>query len=256
MKLLAGKKILITGLSNKFSIAFGIAESMHAHGAELAFTYSDMRLKKRIQNFAESFNSTICLPCDVTHDSNIIKMFLKLSQYWNKFDGFVHCIAFATRSQFKNDYLEVVSKDDFQKAHDITSYSFVALAKKGRKMLNKNSSLLTLSYLGSIRAVPYYNVMGVAKASLEANVRYMACSMGNQYVRVNAISSGPIRTLASSVIKNFNQVIKKYQMNSPIQRSVTIQDIGNTASFLCSDLACGITGQIIYVDNGFSITSI
>ncbi|CAL4321655.1 Enoyl-[acyl-carrier-protein] reductase [NADH] FabI [Buchnera aphidicola (Eriosoma lanigerum)] len=256
MKLLAGKKILITGVSNKFSIAFGIAESMYQHGAELAFTYFNERLKKRIQSFAKFFNSHICLPCDVTHDSNITKLFLQLSKYWKTFDGFVHCIAFAKSEQFKDDYLKSISKDDFQEVHNIASYSFVSMAQKSKNMLNKNASLLTLSYLGALRVVPYYNIMGVAKASLESNVRYIAYSMGKQEIRVNAISSGPVKTSSSHVIKNFHQILKKYCKNSPIRQPITIQNIGNTAVFLCSNLSIGITGQIIYVDNGFNITAI
>ncbi|CAL4321582.1 Enoyl-[acyl-carrier-protein] reductase [NADH] FabI [Buchnera aphidicola (Eriosoma grossulariae)] len=256
MKFLSGKKILITGLLNNYSIAFGIAQSMFQHGAELAFTYSDIRLKKKVKLLAKSFNSKICLFCDVNYDLNIVKLFLKLSQYWKKFDGFVHCLAFASRSQFKGDYLQVISKEDFEITHNITSYSFVAMARESLKMLNKNSALITLSYLGAVRVIPYYNIMGVAKASLESNVRYVACSLGKYDIRVNAISSGPIRTVSSSVIKNFHQLLKKYKKNSPIKRDISIHDIGNTASFLCSNLSIGITGQIIYVDNGFNITAI
>lgn len=254
-EMLKGKKILITGISNKFSIAFGIAKVMYSHGAELAFTCRDYRSKKRILSFSSELGSNIVIPCNVVSDKNIKNLFFKLSDIWKKFDGFVHSIAFASTCNLSGNYIDTITKSIFQKSHNISSYSFVAMTRECKKMLNKNSSLVTLSYLGSQRVVPYYNVMGLAKASLESNVRYMANTLGPDNIRVNAISSGPIKTVSSFGIKKFKKIFKMYSSMAPIRRSITSQDIGNTASFLCSDLSSGITGQTIYVDGGFNITS-
>jgi len=252
MGLLTGKRILITGIASNRSIAYGIARSMYREGAELAFSYQSEKLKFRVKKFAASFNSKIVLPCNVVEDTSIKTLFTNLSSFWQFFDGFVHSIAFVPKNQLEGDYVNVITRDAFSIAHDISVYSFVAMAKFCRNMLNINSSLITMTYLGAERAIPNYNVMGVAKASLEANTRYMANSMGPQGIRVNAISAGPIRTIASSGIKNFKKILFHYESISPLRRLVTIDDIGNTAVFLCSDLSSGITGEIIHVDGGFS----
>lgn len=255
MGFLTGKKILVTGVASNLSIAYGIAKAMHEQGAELAFTYQNDKLKERVKGFAEEFGSDIILPCDVADDKSITDLFVELQKVWSKFDGFVHAIAFAPKEQLDGDYVDVVTRDGFTIAHDISSYSFVALAKACRPMLNVNASLVTLSYLGAERAIPNYNVMGLAKASLEANVRYMANAMGPQGIRVNAISAGPIRTLAASGIKDFRKMLAHCEAVTPIRRTVTTEDVGNSAAFLCSDLASGVTGEVLHVDGGFSIAA-
>lgn len=255
MNFLQGKRFLITGIASKLSIAYGIAEIMHKCGAELSFTYQNDKLKDRVKTFAEKFNSDIIIHCDVSDDISIKKMFVKLSNLWPKFDGFIHSIGFAPLDQLNGDYVQVVTREGFKIAHDISSYSFVAMAKECRLLLNKNSSLLTISYLGSERAIPNYNVMGLAKASLEANVRYMANALGPQGIRVNGISAGPIKTLASSGIKNFRKMLSYSESITPIRRNITIEDIGKAATFLCSDFSSGISGEIIHVDGGFNITA-
>lgn len=241
------------GVANSYSIAYGIAKAMSHHGAELAFTYENNRLKNKVQSLAETLHSKIVLPCDVSNDHNIQKLFDNLKKHWTKFDGLVHSIAYAPRNELTDDYIDNISRQGFKISHDITSYSFVALAKACRHMLNNNATFLTLSFLGSQRTIPNYNVMGIAKASLEANVRYMAHSMGSKGIRVNAISSGPIKTLAAYGIKNFKKFFSYIESHSPLRRTVTREEVGNVASFLCSDLASGITGQVIHVDGGFNI---
>lgn len=253
MNFLTGKHILVTGISNNRSIAYGIAQAMHREGAVLAFTYQNDRLKSRVEEFATDFNSSIVLPCNVEEDSNIELLFTELAKIWPKFDGFVHSIAYAPADQLDGDYVHAVTRKGFIIAHNISAYSFVAMAKASRSMLNSNAALVTLTYLGAERAIPNYNVMGLAKASLEANTRYMANAMGPQGVRVNAISAGPIRTLAASGIKNFKKMLSYCESVTPIRRVVTIEDIGNTAAFLCSDLSAGITGEVVHVDGGFNI---
>ena len=255
MGFLVGKRILVTGVASNRSIAYGIAQAMHREGAELAFTYQNDKLKTRVEEFAADFGSKIVLPCDVAHDESITELFTELAKTWDKFDGFVHAIAFAPGDQLDGDYVNAVTRQGFAIAHDISSYSFVAMAKACRSMLNPNSALVTLSYLGAERAIPNYNVMGLAKASLEANVRYMANAMGPEGVRVNAISAGPIRTLAASGIKDFKKMLSHCESVTPIRRTVTIEDVGNSAAFLCSDLASGITGEVVHVDGGFSIAA-
>lgn len=252
MGFLAGKKALIIGVASKRSIAWGIAQSMHREGAELAFTYQNDRLKDRVVEFAEELNSTLTFPCDVQHDSEIDTTMSALKDAWGTFDIIVHAVGFAPREQLDGDYLDCVTREGFQIAHDISSYSFAALAKAARPMLNENGALLTLSYLGSVRSMPNYNVMGLAKASLEANTRFMAHSLGPQGIRVNAISAGPIRTLAASGIGDFKKLLNYVADTSPLKRNVTIEQVGDTAAFLCSDLAAGITSQVVYVDNGFN----
>lgn len=255
MGFLTGKRILVTGVASNRSIAYGIAQAMHRAGAELAFTYQNEKLKSRVDEFAAEFGSKIVLPCDVAVDASIAALFVDLAKSWPKFDGFVHAIAFAPGDQLDGDYVDVTTREGFKVAHDISSYSFVAMAKSARKMLNPNSALLTLTYLGAERAIPNYNVMGLAKASLEANVRYMANAMGAEGVRVNGISAGPIRTLAASGIKDFRKMLAHCEAVTPIRRTVTTQDVGNSAAFLCSDLSSGVTGEILHVDGGFSIAA-
>ncbi|WWP00460.1 MAG: SDR family oxidoreductase [Candidatus Dasytiphilus stammeri] len=256
MGLLSGKRILITGIVNQRSIAFGIARTMYHQGAELAFTYQNNKIKNRVEKIAHQLGSKIFLPCDVAQDQDIERLFQILKKSWTNFDGLIHSISYAPRDQLNGDYMNTITRDGFKIAHDISSYSFVALAKACRKMLNKNAALLTLSYLGSKRVIPNYNVMGLAKASLEANVRYMASSMGPDGIRVNAISAGPIRTLAASGIKNFRKMLSYCELITPLRRGLTIEDIGNAAVFLCSNLAAGITGEILNVDGGFNICAI
>ncbi|WMY95824.1 MAG: SDR family oxidoreductase [Arsenophonus sp.] len=255
MSFLKDKNILITGISNQLSIAYGIAKAMHQQGAKLAFTYQSNKLKSRVEEIAHQFDSNIVFSCDVASDTSIKELFLKLEKKWKKFDGFVHSIAYAPSDQFKGNYIDTVTRKGSAIAHDISSYSFVALAKACRKMLNSYSALVTLTYLGSERAIPNYNIMGLAKASLEANVRYMANAMGPENIRVNGISAGPIRTLAASAIKDFRKMLSYCASITPIRRTVTIEEIGNCAAFLCSNLSSGITGEIIHVDGGFNITA-
>lgn len=255
MGFLTGKRILITGVASNRSIAWGIAKAMHREGAELAFTYQNEKLKSRVEEFAAELNTALTLPCDVEQDESISTLFSTLSRQWTTFDGFVHSIGFAPGDQLDGDYVNAVTREGFKIAHDISAYSFVAMAKACRTMLNPGSGLLTLSYLGAERAIPNYNVMGLAKASLEANVRYMANAMGPQGVRVNAISAGPVRTLAASGIKDFRKMLAYCESVTPIRRTVTIDDVGNSAAFLCSDLAAGITGEVVHVDGGFSIAA-
>ncbi|MCD1126565.1 enoyl-ACP reductase FabI [Jinshanibacter sp. LJY008] len=255
MVFLTGKRILVTGVASNRSIAFGIAQAMKREGAELALTYQNERLKSRVEEFANELGCNIVLPCDVAEDSSITELFAQLAKVWPKFDGFVHSIGFAPGDQLDGDYVNAVTREGFNIAHDISSYSFVALAKACRSMLNPGSALLTLSYLGAERAIPNYNVMGLAKASLEANVRYMANAMGPEGVRVNAISAGPIRTLAASGIKDFKKMLAHCEAVTPIRRTVTIEDVGNSAAFLCSDLSSGVSGEVLHVDGGFSIAA-
>ena len=250
--LLKDKKILITGLANKYSIASGIASAMHREGAKLAFTYQNERLLKNLKPLAEEYQSDILIECDVASDDSIDKAFNELSNTWGNFDGLVHSIGFAPADQLEGNFVDVTTREGFKIAHDISSYSFTALAKAAKPFLNKSSALLTLTYLGSIQTVPNYNVMGLAKASLEANTRFLAASMGSDNVRVNAISAGPIKTLAASGVKNFRKMLSQHSSRAPLGRTVTIEEVGNAAAFLCSDYASGITGEITYVDAGFN----
>ncbi|UCC56622.1 MAG: enoyl-ACP reductase [Gammaproteobacteria bacterium] len=253
MGFLKGKRALIVGLASNRSIAWGIAQAMHREGAELAFTYQNEKLGGRVEKFAAECDSGIVLPCDVSSDEEIEAVFTELGKHWDGLDIIVHSVAYAPADQLSGDYLECVNREGFRVAHDISSYSFAALAKAGRPMLaGRNGALLTLSYLGAVQTVPNYNVMGVAKASLEANVRYLAQSLGPDGIRVNAISAGPIRTLAAAGIGNFRKMLDKFAASAPLRRNVTIEDVGNAAAFLCSDLAAGITAEITYVDCGFS----
>jgi len=254
MAFLAGKRALIVGIASQRSIASGIAHAMHREGAELAFTYQNERLESRVRGIAAELGASICLPCDVESDSEIDAVFSGLSQHWEGLDILVHAVAFAPREALKGDYLDSLDRNAFRIAHDISAYSFSALAKAARPMLrNHNGALITLSYLGAERVMPNYNVMGVAKASLEANVRYMAESLGPEGVRVNAISAGPMRTLAAAGIAGFRKFLDDAADHAPLRRNVSLEDVGNAAAFLCSDLALGITGETVYVDAGFNI---
>ncbi len=252
MGFLAGKRLLITGLLSNRSIAYGIAKACHREGAELAFSYVGERFKDRITDFAREFDSSLIFDCDVADDAQIARLFDDLRQSWPTFDGFVHSIGFAPREAIAGDFLDGLSREAFRIAHDISSYSFPAMAKAAAPMLNERAALLTLTYLGAMRYVPSYNTMGLAKASLEASVRYLASSLGPRGVRVNGISAGPIKTLAASGIKGFGKILDVVEQNAPLRRNVTIEDVGNVAAFMLSDLAAGITAEITYVDAGFS----
>jgi enoyl-[acyl-carrier protein] reductase I len=249
---LAGKRLLITGVLSNRSIAYGIARACHREGAELAFSYAGERFKDRVSDFAAEFDSKLVYDCDVAEDAAITRTFVELAQVWPAFDGFVHSIGFAPKEAIAGDFLEGLSREAFRIAHDISSYSFPAMAKACAPMLRPGSALLTLTYLGAERSVPNYNTMGLAKASLEASVRYLATGLGPKGVRVNGISAGPIKTLAASGIKGFGKILDVVEKNSPLRRNVTIDDVGNVAAFLLSDLAAGVTSEITYVDGGFS----
>ncbi len=254
MAFLKGKQILIMGLLSNRSIAYGIARSCHAQGAELAFTYQNERFKGRVTDMAAEFGSSLVLPCDVAEDAQIEALFSQLRQTWPKLDGLVHAIAFAPREAIAGDFLQGASREAFRIAHDISSYSLIACAKAALPQLKAaRGSIVSMTYLGSERMVPNYNTMGLAKASLEAAIRYLAESMGaNAGVRVNGISAGPIKTLAASGIKGFSKLLDFVAENAPIRRNVTIDDVGNVAAFLMSELAAGISAEITYVDGGFN----
>lgn len=254
MSFLAGKKILITGVASNRSIAWGIAQAMHQQGAELAFSYPNDKLKPRVEKMAAELGSTIVLPCDVATDAQIVDLFTQLGKHWEGLDGVIHSIAYAPKEELEGSYIDAVTRQGFITAHEISAYSFAALAKYAQPMMQgRNGALLTLTYIGAVLSMPSYNVMGVAKASLEANVRYLAQSLGDKGIRVNAISAGPIRTLAAAGIKDFKKLLTQFAKMAPLGRVVTTQEVGNVAAFLCSDLASGITGEITYVDGGFNI---
>jgi len=253
MGFLAGKRALVVGIASNRSIASGIAQAMAREGAELALTYQNEKLQSRAAELADETGSKICLQMDVAQDSDIETMYQELGRHWPEVDIIVHSVAFAPREQLSGSYLESVTREGFQIAHEISSYSFAALAKYGRGMLSDRAALLTLTYLGAVRAIPSYNVMGPAKASLEANIRFMAAELGPTGTRVNGISAGPIKTLAAAGISGFRQMLGHVAAASPIRRNVSIEDVGNAAAFLCSDLAAGITGEVVYVDGGYNI---
>jgi len=252
MGFLAGKRFLITGVLNNRSIAYGIAKACHREGAELAFSYVGERFKDRIAEYAAEFGSTLTFDCDVGDDAQIERTFAQLGEHWPEFDGFVHSIGFAPREAIAGDFLDGLSRENFRIAHDISAYSFPAMAKAALPRLRSGGALLTLSYLGAVRYVPHYNTMGLAKASLESSVRYLAQSLGARGIRVNGLSAGPIKTLAASGIKDFGKLLTEFAATTPIRRPVTIEDVGNTAAFLLSDLAGGISAEIVYVDGGYS----
>jgi enoyl-[acyl-carrier protein] reductase I len=256
MGFLADKKIVITGLLSNRSIAYGIAQACRREGATLAFTYVNDELKERVVKLASDFGTVPVLPCDVTHDEQIDGLFAALGREWGSLDGLLHSIAFAPRDALDGDFLAGLTRAGFATAHDISSYSFAALAKGARALMSgRNGALLTLTYLGAVRAIPNYNVMGLAKASLEANVRYLAQTLGPEGTRVNAISAGPIKTLAAAGIGGFSKILRFVEKTAPLRRNVTTDEVGNVAAFLLSDLASAVTGEITYVDCGFSIVA-
>lgn len=258
MGFLTGKRLLITGVLSNRSIAYGIAKACKNQGAELAFSYVGERFKERITEFAADFDSNLVFDCDVASDEQINKLFVDLAAHWPKFDGFVHSIGFAPREAIAGNFLDGLSREGFRIAHDISAYSFPAMAKAALPFLNDKSALLTLSYLGADRIIPNYNTMGLAKAALESSVRYLAEAVGRtpdgRAIRVNGISAGPIKTLAASGIKDFGKLLHTVADASPIRRNVTIEDVGNVAAFLMSDLAGGVTAEITFVDGGYSRT--
>lgn len=252
MGFLSGKKALIVGLASNRSIAYGIAKAFHEQGAELAFTYQNEKLKSRVETMAAEFNSSLVFPCDVASDQEIQAVFSKLNETWDRLDTVIHSVAFAPADQISGDFVECSTREGFHIAHDISAYSLVALAKAALPMMmDSQGSILTLSYYGAEKAVPNYNVMGIAKASLEAAVRYLAASLGPKGIRVNAISAGPIKTLAAAGIKDFRKMQSAYANATPLKRNVTAEEVGNTAAFLCSPLASGITAEVIHVDAGY-----
>ena len=257
MGFLAGKKILITGLLSNRSIAYGVAKAMHREGAELAFTFQGERVEDRVRKLAAEFDSTLVLPCDVSDDAQITGLFDELAKHWDGLDGLVHSIAYAPGDALEGDFLNGFSREAFRVSQEISAYSFPAMAKAARPMMTgRKGSLLTLSYLGAVRTMPNYNIMGLAKASLEAAVRYLAFCMGPEGTRVNSVSAGPIKTLAASGIGSFGRLLAYNEKHAPLRRNVTIEEVGNAAAFLCSDLASGITGEIMYVDGGFNTTAL
>ena len=252
MGFLKDKRALIVGVASKRSIAWGIADSMRREGAELAFTYQNERLEERVTSIAEEFGSSISMPLDVSSDQEIAAMYAELAKHWDAFDIIVHAVGFAPKELLAGRFIDSVTREGFQIAHDISAYSFAALARDGQHMLRSGGALLTLSYLGAERSIPNYNVMGPAKASLESSVRFMAADMGPDNIRVNGISAGPIRTLAASGVGNFKKLMQHSAAATPLKRNVTLEEVGNASAFLCSDLAGGITGEILHVDCGYS----
>lgn len=256
MGLLTGKKALIVGLASNRSIAYGIAKAFHEQGAELAFTYQNDKLKDRVEKMAAEFNARLIFPCDVSSDEEIQAVFDQLGKTWEQLDTLVHSVAFAPADQISGDYIEHATRDGFRMAHDISAYSLIALTKAALPLMqNTRGSVITLSYFGAEKAVPNYNVMGIAKASLEASVRYLAVSLGSRQLRVNAISAGPIKTLAAAGIKDFRKIQSAYANITPLKRNITAEEVGNTAVFLCSDMASGITGEVVHVDAGYHAVS-
>jgi enoyl-[acyl-carrier protein] reductase I len=255
MGILEGKRALITGVASKRSIAWGIAKAMHAQGAELALTYQNDKLEARVRDLAGQLGTDFLMPLDAADDAQIEAVADGIGEHWGGVDIVVHAMAYAPRDHLDGDYLANLTRDGFSQSHDISSYSLAALGKALRPWFTQQGAMLTLTYLGAERAMPNYNVMGVAKASLEANVRYMAYALGPEGVRVNAVSAGPIRTLAASGIGDFRKLLEQAEKTSPLRRNVTIEDVGNSAAFLCSDMAAGITGEIVYVDAGANLTA-
>ena len=257
MGFLAGKRILITGLLSKHSIAHGTAQACRREGAELAFTYQNERFIDRITKFADEFDSKIVIPCDVSIDSDIEGVFEKLGQHWDGLDGLVHSIAYAPREALDGTFFEGLTRESYRIAHDVSAYSFPALAKAALPMMQgRKASLVTMTYLGAVRTMPHYNIMGMAKASLEAGVRYMAAALGEQGIRVNGVSAGPIKTLAASGIGDFGKLLSFNAHHAPLRRNITIEEVGNVTAFLLSDLASGVTGEITYVDGGLNSTAL
>ena len=256
MGFLEGKRGLIVGLASNRSIAWGIAQAMHREGATLAFTYQNEKLKDRVESLAPEVGSSLCLPCDVSSDEEIRVLFDRLGHEWGSLDILVHSVAYAPKEQLEGNFLDTVTRDGFRTAQDVSAYSLAALAKAARPLMRgRKAAIVAMTYLGAVRAVPPYNVMGIAKASLEATVRYMADNLGPEGIRVNAVSAGPIRTLAAAGISDFRRLLDYSERNTPLRRNVTIEEVGNVAAFLCSDLAAGVTGDVVYVDSGFHVTA-
>ena len=254
MGFLEGKRALIVGVASPRSIAWGIAQAMHEQGAELAYTYQTEKLRSRVEKIAEETGSSIVIPCDVASDQEIDNVFTELANHWDGFDILVHSVGFAPREQLNGDYIDAVTREGFQIAHDISSYSFAALARAGLPMMEgRDGAMLTLTYVGSEKVLQGYNVMGLAKASLEANMRYLAANLGPKGIRVNAISAGPVKTLAAAGIADFRKMLKHVAEAAPMRRTITPKEVGNVAAFLCSDLASGVTGEITFVDSGYNI---
>lgn len=253
MGFLAEKRALIVGIASNRSIAHGIAVAMKREGAELALTYQNEKLKPRVEKLAEEYDTKIVLPCNLNSDGEITQLFSELSNSWASLDILVHSAAFAPKEELAGDFVESTTREGAKIAHDISSYSLTALGKAARPMMKGHGAIVSLTYMGAVRAMPNYNVMGLAKASLEANIRYMAYALGPEGIRVNGISAGPIRTLAAAGIGDFRKMLEHVRQNAPLRKNVTIEEVGNTAAFLCSDLAGGITGEITYVDAGFNI---
>jgi enoyl-[acyl-carrier protein] reductase I len=252
MGFMVGKRILIVGLLSNKSIAYGVAEALHREGAELAFTYQNDRFKERVEKLTSKYNPACIIKCDVTSDEQITNVFALLKTKWERLDGIIHSVAYAPADQLEGNFISSVTREGFQTSLDVSAYSFAALAKAGHDMMkNCNAALVTMTYIGSVKAVEHYNTMGIAKAALEATVRYTAKALGEDGIRVNAISAGSIRTLAASGVKGFRKMLDYNESIVPLKRNVTIMDVGNTAAFLCSDLASGITGEIIHVDAGY-----
>ena len=253
MGMLTGKRALIVGVATDRSIAWGIAQAMHAQGAQLAFTYAGEKFKERVEPLADSLGSKIVMPLDVTDDAQIDAAFAQLKRDWGQLDILVHAVAFAPREAIEGSFSANTTRDAFRIAHDVSSYSLTALARAAAPLMaGRSGAILTLSYLGAVRSIPNYNVMGLAKASLEANVRFLAADLGPQDIRVNAISAGPIKTLAAAGVGGFRKMLAQVARIAPLRRNVSTEDVGNAATFLCSDMARGVTGEILYVDNGFS----
>lgn len=253
MNMLVGKRALVTGVANKRSIAWGLAHTMAQHGAEICLSYQNDKLKERVAKLSHECNCSLLLPCDVSDDEQIKCLFDRLRQHWSAIDIVVHCLAYAPRDALQGSLHDNTSREAFRQAHDISSYSLIALAHAAQPLMSEKASLLTLSYLGAERVVPGYNVMGLAKASLEASVRYLAAALGPAGIRCNAISAGPVKTLAAAGIRNFRRMLEHAKNRSPLKRTVTIEELGQVGAFLCSDLASGITGETIYVDAGYHI---
>jgi enoyl-[acyl-carrier protein] reductase I len=255
MGFLSGKRALIVGVASNRSIAWGTAEAMRRQGAEIAFSYQNDKLKSRVEECARACDSDIVLPCDVSDEGSIQQLFTDLGKRWDGLDIIVHSVAYAPKEELAGSFAEITTRQGFLDSHEISSYSLTALVKYGLPLLRgRQSAVVTMSYLGAVRSIPNYNVMGLAKASLEANVRYLATALGGEGIRVNAISAGPIKTLAASGIGGIRKLLDHAERKSPLRRNITTEEVGNTAAFLCSDLASGITGEITYVDGGYNIT--
>jgi len=256
MAFLEGKRALIVGLASNRSIAWGVAQAMHREGAVLAFTYQNDKLRERVESLAPQVGSTFCMPCEVSSDEEIQAAIGRIADAWGSLDILVHSVAYAPREQLEGSFIETVTREGFRVAHDVSSFSFTALAKAAHPLMRGgNTAMLAMTYLGAVRAVPHYNVMGLAKASLEASVRYLADNLGPEGIRVNAVSAGPIRTLAAAGISDFRRLLEYSERNTPLRRNVTIEEVGNVAAFMCSDLASAMTGEVVYVDGGFHVTA-